>query len=108
MNTRLIFQTVARVVLLSIVFSMALSARPSGAYITGTVTRFGRPVPSAWVVVSQNGSEKGKALTGDDGKFYISNLSDGPYQLAVYRGDRQLSNEQVNLPGDSNHNVSLR
>jgi hypothetical protein len=108
MNTRTILQAAARVVLLSIIFSMALSARPAGVYITGTVTRFGRPLPSVWVVISQNGGERGKALTDDDGKYYISNLGDGVYQIAVYRGDRRLANEQISLPGDTNHNIPVR
>jgi hypothetical protein len=108
MNTRTNLQAVVRVVLLSILLSMVLSARPAGAYITGTVTRFNRPLASVWVVISQNGSERGKALTGDDGKYYISNLGDGVYQIAVYKADRLLTTEEVNLQGDTSHDISTR
>lgn len=108
MNTITILQAAVRVVLLSIVFSMVLSARPAEVYITGTVIKSGRPLTSVWVVISQNGSERGKALTGDDGRYYISNLGDGVYQIAAYKGKHQLTNEQVNLPGDTNHDILTR
>jgi hypothetical protein len=108
MKNRLIFQTVAGIALLAIILSMTLSARSAGAYITGTVTRAGRPLPSVWVILSQDGNEKGRSLTGDDGKYYLNNLSDGVYKLQVYRGNRQLIEEQVSLPGDTNHNISTR
>lgn len=108
MRNRFIFQTVFGVILLSIVFSMTLSARLAAAYITGTVTRSGRPLPSVWVVISQDGYEKGRSLTGDDGKYYLSNLSDGVYKLAVYRGNRLLIEEQVRLPADTRHNITTR
>lgn len=108
MKNRFIFQTVVGVILLSIVFSMTLSARSAAAYITGTVTRSGRPLPSVWVIISQDGYEKGRSLTGDDGKYYLSNLSDGVYKIAVYRGNRRLIEEQVSLPGDSRHNIATK
>ena len=108
MNNRTILQAAIRVVLLSIVFSMVLSARPAETYIMGTVIKSGRPLASAWVVVSQNGIERGKALTGDDGRYYISNLGDGVYQIAVYKGKYRLTNEQVSLPGDTNHDILTR
>ncbi|HEX8774267.1 MAG TPA: carboxypeptidase-like regulatory domain-containing protein [Pyrinomonadaceae bacterium] len=108
MKSRLIFQTVVGVILLSIVFSMTLSARSAATYITGTVTKFGRPLPSVWVIISQGGYEKGRSLTGDDGKYYLGNLSDGVYKIEVYRGKLRLAEEQVSLPADGRHNIATR
>jgi Carboxypeptidase regulatory-like domain len=70
-------------------------------YITGTVTSVssGTPVPSVWVIISQNGSEKGRSLTGDDGKFYIDNLPDGKYDLVATKGNRQVI-VKVTLPDE--------
>lgn len=109
MKNRVIFQTVVGVIVLSIVCSMTLSARSAATYITGTVvSKAGRPLPSVWVVISQDGYEKGRSLTGDDGKYYVSNLSDGVYKIAVYRGKLQLAEEQVSLPKDSRHNIATK
>jgi hypothetical protein len=109
MKNRLIVRVAFGIVLLAIVFSMASSSRSDGDYITGVVTAPSRrPLASAWVIISQNGYEKGRSLTGDDGTYYISNLSAGTYNLIVYSRNRQLAAEQVNLPGDSNHNVLIR
>jgi hypothetical protein len=108
MRNRLIFQTVVGVIVLSIVLSMTLSARSAGAYITGTVSKGGNPLPSVWVVISQDGYEKGRSLTGDDGKYYVSNLSDGVYKVAVYRGKLRIAEEEVSLPKDSRHNIATK
>jgi hypothetical protein len=108
MKNRLIFQTVVGVILLSVVFSVALSARSAATYITGTVTKSNKPLPSVWVIISQDGYEKGRSLTGDDGKYYLSNLSDGVYKITVYRGKLRLAEEQVSLPRDSRHNIATK
>jgi hypothetical protein len=109
MKNRLIVRTALGIVLLAAVFAMTPIAQSEGNYITGVVTSTsGRPVASAWVIISQDGNEKGRSLTGDDGTYYISNLSAGTYHLMVYGRDRQLSTEKVNLPGDSNHPIQIK
>ncbi len=102
MKSRLIFRISLGATLLAIVFSIGISAQSDAGYIKGAVTSSsGKPFSSVWVVVSQNGNEKGRSLTGDDGKYYISNLSDGVYDLAVYRGNGLLRTIQVTLRADS-------
>lgn len=113
MKNRLIVRAALGIVLLVMFFAMAPGAQSDGDYITGVVTlrtgtRSGRPLPSAWVIVSQDGNEKGRSLTGDDGAYYIGNLSAGTYKLMVYQKNRQLSDEQVNLPVDSTHNITIK
>ncbi|HVG33881.1 MAG TPA: carboxypeptidase-like regulatory domain-containing protein [Pyrinomonadaceae bacterium] len=113
MRNRLIVRAALGIVLLAIAFALTPGAQSDGDYITGVVTlrtgaRTVRPLPSAWVIVSQDGNEKGRSLTGDDGAYYIGNLSAGTYKLMVYEKNRQLSDEQVNLPGDSSHDISVK
>ena len=43
--------------------------------------RRGKPARSVWVIISLNGREKGRSLTGDDGKYYIANLIPEPMTL---------------------------
>jgi Carboxypeptidase regulatory-like domain len=109
MNSRHLSRAFFGVALLTIIFSLALSAQPDGIAIKGVVkTSSGRLLSSVWVIMSRNGEEKGRSLTGDDGKYYISNLSDGVYDLMVSEGSRQLYRGRVNLPEDSRHDISLR
>jgi hypothetical protein len=110
MKSRFIFLKPLTATLLTIVFSLAISAQPDDRYIKGVVqSPSGRPLTSVWVIVSQNGNEKGRSLTGDDGKYYISNLDDGAYDLLVYRGDKLMSKEQVHLRADSRrHDVLIK
>lgn len=78
--------------------------QPLGGYITGTVISSGRPVPSVLVIINQGGSERGRSLTGDDGKYYIDNLDVGSYELVATRGNRQVIH-QVTLPNDRVHDI---
>lgn len=79
--------------------------QPVAGYVTGTVTSAGRPVSSVWVIIIiKGGDEKGRSLTGDDGKYYIGNLDDGAYYLIASRGNRQVRHE-VTLPLDRVHDI---
>src|SRR5262245_22926575 len=65
--------------------------------VKGTVTSAGKPARSVWVIISLNGREKGRSLTGDDGKYYIANLDPGTYDFVVARSE-QLYKGRVTLP----------
>ncbi len=94
--------------LLAMVFPVVLRAQPSGQnYIRGTVTAAGRPLVSAWIVLSQNGDEKRRFLTGDDGKYYIGKISPGAYDLTVLQGRVERFKAQVNLPEESVYNINI-
>src|SRR6266550_1870458 len=61
-------------------------------YVTGRITSASdRPAASVWVIIKQNGQERGRSLTGDDGSYYINNLGNGDYELLLTKGGRQLS-----------------
>lgn len=65
--------------------------QPATGYVTGRVMSSGSPVPAVWVIISQRGgSERGRSLTGDDGRYYIDNLDDGAYDLLATKGNRQV------------------
>jgi len=75
----------------------AAGFRPDvSVYVKGVVTQSDRPVRSVWVIASQSGTEKGRALTGDDGKYYIGNMSGGDYDSG-----------QIHLPEDRVFNISI-
>ncbi|MBV8856856.1 MAG: carboxypeptidase regulatory-like domain-containing protein [Acidobacteria bacterium] len=110
MKSRLIVRTLLAATLLAMVFAIAVSAQSDDRYMEGIVqSPNGALFSSVWVIVAQNGGEKGRSLTGDDGRYYINNLNDGAYDLAVYRGNSLLKEEQVNLRADSRrHDILIR
>jgi len=76
-------------------------------FVKGTVTSAGKPARSVWVIVSLDGREKGRSLTGDDGKYYIANLDPGTYDFVVQRGE-QLYKGRATLPiMNSTFNISF-
>lgn len=54
------------------------------------------PLRSVWVIISQDGKEKTRALTGDDGRFYVK-LQSGSYEVSVLRGKSKLCTRQLQL-----------
>lgn len=76
--------------------------------VQGTVTTAsGQLVTSAWVVFEQKGSEKGKSLTGDDGKYYVAGLRPGEYQVTVRQGDRVLYHGTARLSGNQSFDIRI-
>lgn len=53
---------------------------------------------SVWVILSKDGKEIGRALTGDDGRYYIKALRGGTYDVSVRKGKSDLCKGQVDLP----------
>jgi hypothetical protein len=91
------------------VFSVAAVAQSGGTSVNGEVKGArGQLLVSVWVAVSQDGVEKGRSLTGDDGIYYITNLSGGDYDIIVLAGDRELHRERVYLSGDSRHDILIK
>ncbi len=109
MKTRHVFLSACGIVLLAMVFSVAAVAQSGEASVNGEVkgTR-GQMLVSVWVAVSQDGVEKGRSLTGDDGLYYITNLSGGDYDIIVLEGDRELYRERVSVAGDSRHDILVK
>jgi len=74
-------------------------AQPSTrTFVKGTVTSAGKPARSVWVIVSLNGHEKGRSLTGDDGKYYIAGVDPGTYDFVVVEKGVQLYKGRATLP----------
>ena len=94
--------------ILALALALAPSALAGGYSITGTVKRVsGQPISSVWVVLRQGEVEKGRSLSGDDGKYYISGLTEGPYDLVVLRGQNSLAVGRVHLPEARVFNIIL-
>jgi len=97
--------TLCVVLCLSVV--VAAAAGQGRSFVKGGVSKAGKPVSSAWVIVSQGTQEKGRALTGDDGKFYIGYLSEGAYDIVVLKDKTQMFKGQITLPKNSTFNIKL-
>ena len=110
MKGRLILSAAVAAVLLAALIppSPAAARPPGGVYVKGEVTRARRPVRSAWVILAQNGQEKGRSLTGDDGRYYIGDLNAGEYQVVIKQGPRNVFEGRVRLPEDKDYNVQVR
>ena len=80
---------------------------PNATHIKGAVTQSNKPLRSVWVIVSQKEQERGRYLTGDDGKFYIGNLSSGDYDIVVWQGKQQIYSSRVSLPGNKVFNITI-
>ena len=74
-------------------------AQPSArTFVKGTVTSAGAPARSVWVIISLNGHDKGRSLTGDDGKYYIAGVDPGTYDFVVVERGVQLYKGRATLP----------
>lgn len=83
-------------------------AQPSQSIRGSVVTASGQPLGSLWVVLERDGRAHGRALTADDGRYYIPRLEDGLYLLLVLRGQSTVYRAQVSLPADSVYEIVLR
>jgi hypothetical protein len=77
-------------------------------YITGVVLKSGHPVSSVWVIVNQGSYQKGRSLTGDDGRYYVERLEPGTYEVLIMSGTVELFRRQVDLPRDRIYNIQVR
>ena len=94
-----LFQVTVPIALVAAASSGMSDAKPNAqASVKGTVTSAGKPARSVWVIVSVNGSEKGRSLTGDDGKYYIAGVDPGTYDFVVVEKGAQLYKGRATLP----------
>ena len=101
-------RSILGIVIFAMVFSIGISAQSGGTSVRGIVKDSSyRVVRSVWVVLMQDGVEKGRSLTDDDGIYYINGLSEGTYDIAVLLGNREAKREQITLSGDMSHNITI-
>jgi hypothetical protein len=88
-------------------FANSKMALQASDYVTGKITSASdRPATSVWVIIKQNGQERGRSLTGDDGSYYINNLGNGEYELMLTKGANQLSRTII-LPQNKVFNIKI-
>jgi len=105
-------KTVKAIILLSglilLIATEAATRSLQTSNMTGVVRDSARkPVPYVWVVVSQDGSTKGRSLTADDGSYFIKSLPLGAYGLEVVKGKRTLYRGQVRLPDNKAFDITV-
>jgi hypothetical protein len=108
MSKRFIFCSCLALILVAALDFAAFGSGPEAStYVRGVITQANKPVRSVWVITSQSGTERGRALTGDDGKYYIGNLAEGTYDIAVFQGKQQIYSGQINLPQNRIFNINI-
>jgi hypothetical protein len=108
MKMKFLIRVYGQATLVALMCCVVLGSQGYGkTYVKGTVSLANKPVRSVWVIVSQSGQEKGRSLTGDDGKYYVANLSAGPYEIFVIQGKQEIYRSQVSLPANSVYNIGI-
>ena len=95
------------VVMATAFYGVSSAQSSNRTYMKGVVLSSRGPVRSVWVIVGQNGRDKARSLTGDDGRYYIGNLEPGQYNVMVLNGKSQLHQGQVSLPKNSTYNIRV-
>ena len=97
-------------VVLVAVAALALPTLADAASLSGLITTpEGGPVASVWLVVSKDGSEMKRSLTGDDGRYSVADLAAGGYEVTVERRDQTVHRGQASLPApDSRVTLDIR
>ena len=107
MKYRRAFLAIAWAAWMVLVFSVVSDAQSfNRTYVKGVVLSSGRPLRSVWVVTSQNGRERGRSLTGDDGRYYLY-LDPGQYDVTVQNGKRQLYKGRISLPKNNTFDIRI-
>jgi hypothetical protein len=95
-------------VVVGFVAEPSLAQEPARCSIRGSVVApSGQPLASLWVILERDGTESGRALTDDTGRYSISHLRSGRFRLLVQQGRVALFTAQVHLPEDSQYHVVL-
>ena len=102
---QLSIQLVFLALVVSLAFGFSQFRRNS---VKGLVMSSNKPLRSVWVIASQYGAEKGRSLTGDDGKYFIDNLSAGTYDIVVEQAKRQVWRGQVNVTVSTYYNINVK
>jgi hypothetical protein len=97
------------IILVSLSHLISLSEAAEPLSLTGRVysRSSNRPVSSVWVEVLRGGRRVGRSLTGDDGRYYVSGLDRGAYELVVLRGAQQLFKGRLELTGNKAFDINL-
>ncbi len=84
-----------------LIFLCSWAADAQGNPVSGRVLLSGSNAPVAQAIVDFKGPERARAVTIDDGTFYISSLASGTYTVTItYRGNAKKS-LSVSVPAGS-------
>lgn len=97
--------------ILSLVFAVCLfqlSISQPLLYLTGKVVTgtSGQPVSSVWVELFKQGDRVSRSLTGTDGRYYISGLKRGSYEVVVIRHGREACRQELML--EENRHLDIK
>lgn len=89
-------------------FSPPADAQPS-LFLTGRVVSksSGKPISSVWVEVIKSGELVGRSLTGNDGKYYISGLEEGSYEVVVVKRSHEVFKGPLQLTESRHFDIEI-
>ncbi len=92
-----------------VIYVIPISQAQQSLYLTGRVVSGSshNPVPSVWVEVVKSGNRIRRSLTGDDGRYFISGLDRGSYEIIVVKSMQELFRGQLQLTGNQTFDITL-
>jgi hypothetical protein len=78
---------------------LSISDLAIAAGVQGKVTHNGAAATKALIIFSSNSVEKARAITGDDGLYYVPNLPDGTYSVKVVYRELTKDYPVINVRG---------
>jgi hypothetical protein len=88
-----------------------LGAQTPNYHLTGRVTTGpSKPAARVWVILDNGKNQMARALTGDDGRYYISGLLQQTYTVIVRRDLKgaELFKRQVSIPAKGDYNIQIK
>lgn len=90
-------------------YFIPLSTAQLNLYLTGKVLykSSNKPVSSVWVLLVKSGENLSRSLTGDDGRYYISGLKKGSYEIVVLKNKQELFRSKIRLSDNRTFDITL-
>ena len=89
-----------------------LGAQTATYHLTGRVTMgpSNQAATGVWVILDNGRNQLARALTGDDGRYYIGGLSRQTYTVTVRRDIKgaELRRITVSVPTNGDYNIQIK
>jgi hypothetical protein len=85
--------------LVFLVTILSISVLTIAAGVQGKVMHNGAAATKALIIFSSNNVERARAITGDDGLYYVPNLPDGTYSVKVIYRDLTRDYSAIDIRG---------
>jgi hypothetical protein len=102
-----LMKKILAMIMLAVLFSPVLSNTAYAQSVSGTIRQGNSPAPHVLVIFFRDGLEVARAITGNDGYYFIRNLPQGSYRVKLeYPGGTKTNSVTVG-DGGGNFDFSL-